>query len=154
MNNFTYLDTMVFGVIGDVYICMHRPGVKPSASDWTAFVKDLEIKAKNYRVGLTYASNVGPSSLQRQELADMWERVGDVFPCVVLTDDLLVRGIITAINWFLSKPLRGMSTQEIDAACDYLMIRRGDRAPIRAFFETYAQTDTVAYSPGGLYKSK
>ena len=50
------------------------------------------------------------AAAQRKKVAAMWEARGAMIDIAVTTPSAMVRGVITALNWFLSRPARAFAT--------------------------------------------
>ena len=97
--------------VGPIMISCATAGPIDDA-EWRAFAKDLS--TKNLRGYLSsVVGSVEVSSVQRKLVVDMLKEKN--IPTVVITDAALVRGFITAANWF-GAPVKGFSWSEVDKA--------------------------------------
>ena len=94
--NSTNWATFRWSVVGDLMISLSTVGVLPD-EPWNEFIKEMKVKPIKRYIGTT----VGPteaSSLQRKAAADVFKE--KAIPAVVITDEALVRGLVTAVSWF------------------------------------------------------
>lgn len=112
-----------------------RPG-PISDKVWDAFVQAID-NAPHLRVtvGVSYGS-VEVNSVQRKKTADALKRKN--VQTVVITDDRLTRGIVTAISW-LGANLKAFSWADIDKAVAAIeappKVSRDILDSIREFYE-------------------
>lgn len=86
-------------IIGNVIITMSANG-EIAEKPWNDFIQDLRTKA----VTRWLSANIGTvevSSLQRKAAIDIMNERGIL--ASVITDDRIVRGIVTAASWFGAK---------------------------------------------------
>jgi hypothetical protein len=85
---------------------------------WDSFVKDIRLKPiKKY-----LATNVGyvdVTSTQRKKVVEVLK--GKNIPVVVVTDNSLVRGMVTAVSW-LGVNIKSFSWLELEGAFSHLAI--------------------------------
>lgn len=85
---------------------------------WEQFVTDLRTKHINKYI----ATNVGyveVTSTQRKKIVEVLKEKS--IPVVVVTDDRLVRGMVTAVSW-LGVKIKSFSWEEINGAMEHLSI--------------------------------
>ncbi|MCA9709474.1 MAG: hypothetical protein KDK70_26775 [Myxococcales bacterium] len=104
---------------------------------WDAFVEAIE-NAPELRMalGVSYGS-VGVNSVQRKKTADALKKKS--VAVIVITDDRLTRGIVTAISWLGAK-LKAFSWLEMDKAVAALeapeQVSAEILASVRKFYES------------------
>ena len=90
---------MAHVVIGDLGVALHT-STTPSAAEWGAWMDSLQAVAPTRLRVLAVTDGGGPNTLQRgafvKYLAGAKTRIA------VMSDALMVRGIITALSWFTS----------------------------------------------------
>jgi hypothetical protein len=82
--------------VGDMVITFSTAG-ELNDDEWTNFINDI----KNKQVARYLATNIGTievNSVQRKKFVDVSKL--KPFPVAVVTDERLVRGLVTAISWF------------------------------------------------------
>lgn len=63
----------------------------------------------------------GPSAKQRKQLMDVSGGRAAKIPCAIMTESAVVRGITTAISWFVPE-VRSFRLDELEEALAYLRI--------------------------------
>src|SRR5262245_24711433 len=107
--------SMFYGRVGDVYVCLH-PATPPSKADWDDWMVDMEREAPTVRGLLVWTEGGGPDAGQRKRTAEMWNRMKKMPPIAIVTGAAVVRTMITALNFFMSRPMKGFAPTEIDRA--------------------------------------
>lgn len=114
--------------VGD-YLLMAHPHGDPTEDEWDDAVAAIrEAADRGARGLLVHTIGGGPNAAQRKQIAEMWEARGSMLSIAVTTPSSVVRGVITALNWFLSRPIRAYAT--LDESMDYLDVPRVDRAEV------------------------
>ena len=91
----------------------------PSDADWTHLA---DMMAKNlHDRAVVLSLGGGPSAKQRKQLMDASGGRAANIPCAILTESVMVRGITTAISWFVPE-VRSFRPDELEAALGYLKI--------------------------------
>jgi hypothetical protein len=101
--------------VGDIAITFTTGGQLPEQS-WDGFISDLKRKP----VSRYLATNVGSAevtSLQRKKFVDL-SKVKP-FPVAVVTDERVVRGLVTAISW-LGVNVKAFAWSELHDATKHL----------------------------------
>jgi len=123
--------TMQFGRVGSIYVCVH-PSTPPSSGEWDTWLEDVEREVPTLSGALVYTEGGGPDARQRKETAAMWNRQARSLPIAVVTKSPVVRGMLTALNFFLSRPLRGYAPEQLDEALtEYLKVAPEQQAELR-----------------------
>ena len=136
--------TMSFGRVGRTYVCVHWT-LAPSDADWKAFIADIESQAALIAGLFVYSlDGAGPNAMQRKQVAEMWARVGRPPAIAVVTKSPAVQAMITALNYFLARPIQRFSPEAVDTALDFVRVPDPERAVIRALISTSASMKTVA----------
>jgi hypothetical protein len=102
---------------GNLMIVCSSAGEMPPER-WTAFMDDLKSRPINRCLGLNLGT-VSMTSVQRSEAGEIVKQKG--IHSAVVTDDKLVRGIITAISWF-GGSVRAYTWSELKEAVKYLKV--------------------------------
>lgn len=141
---------MAFGMtpVG-VYVVVHA-AESPSNEAWSEYVADMERNARAIRGLAVYTTGGGPNAGQRKQVADMWARVGVNPQIVVITPHAVVRTIVTALNWFLSRKIQAFQPDELDPALRHLGVGRGEQQVVRKTIERLGRAlDVPALRPTG-----
>ncbi len=97
-------------IVGDVFIVHTTEGRVPD-SDWNAFVQELRTKPVRKFLGASTGST-DVSSTQRKAAAEVMKERN--ISATVVTDDRLVRGVVTAASW-LGANIKSFSWAELNA---------------------------------------
>lgn len=99
-----------------ILVCGVAP---PSDQDWGQLAS---VMGKNlHDRALVLSLGGGPSAKQRKQLMDASHGRAAQIPCAILTDSVMVRGITTAISWFVPE-VRSFRPEEIEPALQYLRV--------------------------------
>lgn len=131
-----YSSTFCFGVFGNVYVVVHG-SKSPEDVEWRAYVDDMERKASAVKGVLVYTVGAGPNPGQRKYVADMWSRRGQMLPLALLTPSSFVRGVVTALNWMLPKPIRTFDVHQVDEALGFLQLSDAEKSSALAALEDF-----------------
>ena len=102
-----------------VMVALSAPG--PISDEvWKEFVKDLGTKPITRYLGVNIGA-VQVSSTQRKAASDVVRRRG--IQLAVVTDEKLVRGMVTAVSW-LGVDVKAFSWAELREAIEHLGIRQ------------------------------
>jgi hypothetical protein len=124
--------TMKYAQVGRTYVTFHG-AVEPSKNDWNDWLADLEKNAPNLDGVFVFTGGGGPNALQRKQTINMWSRQARVPPIAVVFTNPVVRTMATAMNYFMSRPIRMFSPAEIDDALEkYLALSPADLSAVRA----------------------
>ena len=106
---------------GNVRVCVH--GIKhPFDKEWHAYVDDLAVNGGALKGVLVYTAGGGPNAAQRKYLTELWTRRGSMLPVALMSPSTVVRGIVTALNWVLPKPIRTFNPDQPGEAFLFLQL--------------------------------
>jgi len=107
---------MTWRIEGRLSIVVHGP-LPPSNLDWSGYLRDtLAADVKDLRV-LVVSLGGSPDGKQRSELASSLQ--GRVSPTALLSDRVLVRGVVAALAWF-NPGMKAFRLDDMEAACGFL----------------------------------
>lgn len=93
------------------YLLMAHPETPTTDEEWDRAVAAIrEAADTGAKALIVYTTGGGPNAAQRKKVAAMWEARGAMIDIVVTTPSAMVRGVITALNWFLSRPAVAFGT--------------------------------------------
>ena len=94
----------------------------PVNEDWDAFLDAVATyERSNGRVRfLVNTEMAGPNAAQRRKLNDLMNRLGSKLRVAVLSESMVVRGIIQALSWMNVIEIRSFPPGAIAAALGYL----------------------------------
>lgn len=97
----------------------------------------LAAEGKPYRAMLIFGVGSGPTSRQRQILAEEYSSANaQCARTVLLTESHVARGVLVAIGWLLDAKVKAYSTRDLDKAIEWL-------APVAAFDPAEARSALI-----------
>lgn len=115
------MKSMVFKIVGNVHIVINGPNDATDA-DWRVYmdaVRGEERKMADFGKMRTivFSAGGGPNAKQRKEINEFLG--GRATPVAIVTSSTVMRGIVTALQWF--NPLaRAFSPENVVAAMQFL----------------------------------
>jgi len=120
--------TMMSAVVEDVLVCVHT-GAAPFDHEWDAHVGAAsalcERRGEARFNSLVVTEGGGPNARQRAALVKAL--AGKNTQLSIVSDALLVRGIVTAMSWFVAGQ-RMFPVGQFSSACDHLGLHAGRAA--------------------------
>jgi hypothetical protein len=104
-------------VLGDLMVSFTRPGKEGPDALWQTFAKDLSKGIGRYLA--TSVGTVEVTSVQRKLVADVLRNRN--IPTAAVTDERLVRGLITAVAW-LGADIKPFAWADLHGAIEYLRV--------------------------------
>ena len=138
--------TFLSGNAGNVRVCVH--GAKaPLDKEWHAYVDDLAVNGKGLKGILVYTAGGGPNAAQRKYLAELWTRRGSELPVALMSPSTVVRGMVTALNWVLPKPIRTFNPDHPDEAVRFLKLDAAESRAALATLDEFRAKLGIAQQP-------
>src|SRR4051812_47183159 len=110
---------MATGVVGNITICVHTTQA-PSDAEWGELVNAVKgFKDISKVKSLIVTHGGAPSSTQRRLLNDLLQ--GRASLCAVVSSSSMVRGVVTALNWF-NPQVKTFEPSSMDEAFRYLKL--------------------------------
>ena len=110
--------TYKWDIFDDILMGFATPGRIPTEV-WDAFIDDLRTKPIAKYLGTSFGA-VEANSIQRKQISDIF--TSRKMLVAVVTDDSLVRGLITAVGWF-GVNIKGFSWAELRGALRHLGVQ-------------------------------
>src|SRR5262249_44104350 len=118
--------TMAYRRVGHTWVVVQgRDGPRPA--EWNEYIAELEASVPDVRGVLVFSGGGSLNARQRQQVEKLFSGTSTLTP--VLSDSLLVRGVVTALGWF-NVQIRSFSPQDIAGALEYLRVPEHDRATV------------------------
>lgn len=121
------MKSMVFKIVGNVHIVINGT-TEPHDEDWRLYmnaVRSEEQKMTDFAKmrTLVFSGGGGPNAKQRKEINEFLG--GRATPVAIVTSSTIMRGIVTALQWF--NPLaRAFSPDNVVAAMQFLGTSNSD----------------------------
>src|SRR5688500_7696415 len=96
---------MRWAIVDGVAIIVHGSGT-PSKDEWQAWLGEYRQHSSQLEGVVIYSFGGGPTSAQRTELLHIVDKLQHVPQTIMVTSSALVRGIITALSWFIAPAKR------------------------------------------------
>jgi hypothetical protein len=124
-------------VLGDLLVVAHDEH-SPNDDEWHAFVREYRAHAPKLRALLVYSLGGGPISAQRKQLLEMLTSLPHVPTAFMVTSSALMRGVVTAMSWFLpaAKRARTFRLDEVDQVFAILGLDAATRTATRRALDT------------------
>lgn len=110
--------TMAYKFLGDLVIMVHSKA-NPLDTELCAYFDELRTKDVSSIRVLVFTDGGGLSASQRKELNEVLN--GRQQMCAVISNDNLVRGVVTALSWF-NRGIKSFPTNATKDAFTYLRI--------------------------------
>jgi hypothetical protein len=107
---------MAFKVVDRVLVLVHDADC-PGDEEWFSYVQEIRRQGAFLLPQVVLTEGGRPNSLQRKLLTDVLGGRG--MKAAVLSDNTMVRGVITAISWF-NRDIRAFGALDLAGAIAYL----------------------------------
>jgi hypothetical protein len=114
---------IAWGYAEKMLVVVHAP-VEPATADWNEFMDEVRTHS-NIRGVMILANNSRLTPLQRAEIKGWYEE--HKVRGALVTDSMMMRGIVTAMNWF-GIEAKAFASDGLDAAMQYIGVSPGNRA--------------------------
>jgi hypothetical protein len=92
--------------------------------------------------------NPAPTAAQRKRIAEETANIGAEASFAVVTSSMLIRGVVTAINWLRPPKYGVLVTGSFSEAVQWAERRRGEPLPALHELQTRARADTTSAARG------
>jgi len=116
---------IAWGYAEKVLVVVHAP-VEPAAADWNEFMDEVRTHA-GVRGVMIFANKSRLTPLQRAEIKGWYEE--HKVRGALVTDSMMMRGIVTAMNWF-GIEMRAFQPDGLDGAMEYIRVLPAGRANV------------------------
>ncbi|MEO8874054.1 MAG: hypothetical protein ABI461_00580 [Polyangiaceae bacterium] len=124
--------TVSVGMLSRVLVIVH--GKKnPSSEDWVQVCAHIHNNLNVVRGLLVTTSGSAPNAAQRKAGLDLVPKNYEPPPAAVLTTALMVRGVLTALNWFLNDTHRAFRPDNVAGVAAHLKITEKETVDLIAF---------------------
>jgi hypothetical protein len=123
--------TVSVGMLSRVLLIVHGR-VAPSSEDWVHVCAHIQNNLHTARGLMVTTKGAAPNAAQRKAGLDLLPKNYSPPPAAIMTDALLVRGAITALNWFLNDTHRAFHPDDLVGAAKHLKITEEEAADLIA----------------------
>ena len=124
--------TVSVGIASRVLLIVHGR-VSPSSEDWAHVCAHIQNNLQTARGLMVTTTGAAPNAAQRKQGLDLLPKGYDPPPAAVMTSAFMVRGAITALNWFLNDTHRAFHPDDLAGAAKHLKITGEEAADLIAF---------------------
>ncbi len=121
-------ETMADELVEQILVVVHTRQ-PPASEEWIEHCAGIAAQRKSIAGVVVIANGSGPSALQRQKLQEAWG-AGPPPPIAILTRSTVVRGVLTALNWFMANKLKPFSANDFTGAFDYVRVPEAARPEV------------------------
>jgi hypothetical protein len=118
--------SMSFDSAGKTFVAVMGPRTV-SASDWSAFVTELDARLSELRGVLMFSAGASIDIREREQLEHLLT-LGRL-RVAVLTDSKALRGAATALSWF-KIPIKSFGPNDVEPALAHLRVEKAERARV------------------------
>jgi len=127
------MQTIAYELVGNCFVLVVGRN-NPADLEWDKYLSFVQghLKPGSSPVTLVSSSGGGPTPAQRERLNKMTKTVGveKTLKVAVLTESAIVRGIATALSWFVSG-YKAFPPDEIGDALDFLGVSGTTAAQVK-----------------------
>lgn len=129
--------TLAIGLMHRILVLAHGRSA-PSKEDWMRACEAIGENHDRARGQLVLSLGGAPDAAQRKMAIDRLPPGFVTPPVAVISDALIVRGVITALNWLLNDSHRAFRPTDVDGVAAHLGIPRDRAAELVAFAQGIA----------------
>ena len=124
---------MLHATVGTIVIAVHGPDTPPD-SEWNAYIEEFE-RQRDLNAARNFVCTDGgaPSTTQRRAINERLLQNGRGL-CGVVTGSAMVRGVVTALNWF-NPFIKAFSPEQARQAYAHLNMTAEEIAMVRLLVE-------------------
>ncbi len=123
--------TFVYEVAGGAHVAVHG-SVSPHDEEWQRYLDDISEHLGEIRGVIVNTTGGGPSSLQRSMATEHWKRHGGGPKMSIMTTSAFVRGMVTALSWFLGPTVKAFPIEDYGDAAEHLGLGAAEVDEVRA----------------------
>ncbi len=124
---------MAWSTHGELLLLAHDQH-RPADDEWRDWLRAYETRSPHIRGVLVRTLGGGPSSSQRKELVQAMQAQTIPTPTAILTSSAIVRGVLTALSWFLpaERLPKTFTLDDVVAALAFLGVDAAAEGGVRA----------------------
>lgn len=126
--------TFLYDVAGNAHVAVHGT-VTPSDKEWQDYLDHIVAHVHEIRGVLVNTTGGGPTAAQRRAATEHWNRWGSTPRMAIMTVSPVVRGMVTALSWFLGTNLRAFQVDAYAEAGAHLGLSEDDLVEINKMVE-------------------
>ena len=111
--------TFAYEVAGGAHVAVHG-SVSPNDGEWQCYLDDIAEHLDEIRGVIVNTTGGGPSSVQRSMATAHWKQHGGAPKMSIMTTSAFVRGMVTALSWFLGPTVQAFPIEDYAGATEHL----------------------------------
>ncbi|MFV8752984.1 STAS/SEC14 domain-containing protein [Nannocystaceae bacterium ST9] len=126
--------TFLYDIAGNAHIAVHGT-LAPNDEEWQAYLEHILEHVNEIRGVIVNTTGGGPTAAQRRAATEHWNRWGSTPRMAIMTVSPVVRGMVTALSWFLGTNIRAFSIDAFADASKHLGLSDEDVGAVKAMVE-------------------
>ena len=126
--------TFLYEIAGHAHVAVHGT-VAPHDEEWQEYLDDIINHVHRARGVVVNTTGGGPTAAQRRAATDHWNRYGSTPRMSIMTPSPIVRGMVTALSWFLGTNIRAFPLDGFEEAGAHLGLSESDIREVRQCVE-------------------
>lgn len=126
--------TFLYDIAGHAHVAVHGT-LAPFDDEWQDYLEDILRHVNETRGVIVNTFGGGPTAAQRRAATEHWNRYGSTPRMAIMTVSPVVRGMVTALSWFLGTNIRAFAVDGFDDAGKHIGLSASDIAEVRAKVE-------------------
>lgn len=124
------------------YVVIVHDRKPPQEAEWQRWLEMYQRALPELRGVLVYSLGGGPDAAQRGALIELTKGWGQGPPTAIVTGSVVMRGLVTALHWFLPAHLRAamFAPGDLEHALDHLRVPSATRPALRAQLQQSLQS--------------
>ncbi len=123
--------TFLYAIAGNAHVAVHG-AVAPNDEEWQAYLDDILEHVNEARGVIVNTVGGGPTAAQRRASTEHWNRWGSTPKMAIMTVSPVVRGMVTALSWFLGTNIRALPIDAFGDAGKHIGLSDADVEAVRA----------------------
>jgi hypothetical protein len=140
---------MRWAIVDGIGVIVHGSGT-PSNDEWQEWLSEYRRRSSELDGVFIYSFGGGPTSAQRTRLLEIVEKLQHVPQTIMVTSSAMVRGIITALSWFVAPRKRAKVFAPADLEAAFSALGMSEPRRDRVYRQIAELADTVGRRPGPL----
>jgi hypothetical protein len=140
---------MRWAIVERVAVIVHGSGT-PSRDEWQEWLAVYRRHSADLEGVVIYSFGGGPTPAQRTELLEIVDKLRRVPQTIMVTSSALVRGIITALGWFVAPPKRAKVFAPVDLEAAFAALQLSEPLREQVYRRIAELAGTVERRPGPM----
>jgi hypothetical protein len=138
---------MAWAIVDGIGVIVHGSGT-PSKDEWEEWLAEYRRRSSTLEGVFIYSFGGGPTSAQRTQLLQIVDKLQHVPQTIMVTGSAMVRGIITALSWFIAPPKRAKVFAPTDLEAAFAALKLPETRRERVYRQITELAQTVMRRPG------